>query len=296
MSEASITLVSPWLGPLPKGLLLFLGSVRANPSVRVLIPSDQPAPPNLPPNVTWLPMTLDTFSARASECLGVALHVERGYKLCDFRPTYGVVFAEEIGDADFWGYCDQDQVLGNLRAFLTQTILASADVLTFRGEGWMSGPFSLYRTNSAATRLFEDAPEWDDTLAHPMYQAFDECGMRWEGAQPRSVARCIDNGERVSITDIVHTAAREGRIRLHVDNVLAEPGGGSSNSRAIAGRLRRRPLGVKANDSASISSTPRTTPPSTSTPGTGCLSAFGSRPSGRLECLLKRKRSAGLSR
>jgi hypothetical protein len=167
---SSVLIISCWMGPLPPYLSLFLGSCRAHPTVSFLIPSDQPAPPRLPPNVRWLPLTLDDFNARASAALGTPVRVADGYKLCDFKPTLGVVFADEVGEADFWGYCDLDLVWGDLRAFLTETFLADSDLSSFRGPWWLSGALALSRTASAATRLYERIPGWQALLADPEYR------------------------------------------------------------------------------------------------------------------------------
>ena len=218
----SIVLVSCWMGPLPPYLTLFLGSCRANPSVSFLIPSDQPAPPDLPPNVRWMPLTLDGFSTLASERLGVPVRVARGYKLCDFKPTLGRVFADAIGDADFWGFCDIDLFWGDLRAFLTDEFLADGDLFSFRGPMWISGALGIARTQSAATRLFAQIPGWPEILADDHIRGFDECAFRFDGVT-RSVADLVAAGETVSLTDVAREADAAGTLRLRFLDDLPEP-------------------------------------------------------------------------
>ncbi len=218
----SIVLVSCWMGPLPPYLTLFLGSCRANPSVSFLIPSDQPAPPNLPPNVRWMPLTLPAYSALATERLGVPVVVRSGYKLCDFKPTSGHVFADEIGDADFWGFCDLDLFWGDLRAFLTDEFLADGDLFSFRGSMWVSGALTILRTRSPATALYEQIPGWPEILADDRIRGFDECAFRFDGVT-RSVASLVAAGETVSLTDVAREADAAGTLRLRMPDALPEP-------------------------------------------------------------------------
>ncbi|MFN3314527.1 MAG: DUF6625 family protein [Hyphomonas sp.] len=40
--------------------------------------------------------------SRTSHCVpDLPLSVKQGYKLRDFKPTYGLIFADEIGETDF---------------------------------------------------------------------------------------------------------------------------------------------------------------------------------------------------
>lgn len=43
--------------------------------------------------------------------------------MCDYKPTYGLAFKKWLGKYDFWGYCDFDLLLGNLRKFFTDEVL-----------------------------------------------------------------------------------------------------------------------------------------------------------------------------
>lgn len=219
---STITLVSVWMGPLPAELPLFLQGCRANPSVSVLLPCDQPAPDHLPPNVRWLPMTLAEFNARASRQLGVPVHVKRGYKLCDLKPVYGVVFEEELAGQDFWGVCDLDLVFGDLRHFLTEAFLASGDLFSFRGPWWLSGALQLYRAASPATRLYEQVPGWPRIVADETYRGMDESGFRFDGKR-QSVAHLLAAGAMVSLTDVAREAEANGHLRLVTPEWIAEP-------------------------------------------------------------------------
>ena len=110
----------PWYFP------YFLHSCRYNPTVDFLILTDNNDPSfELPTNVKIIPYSLGQFKTDAAKALGFDVAVESYYKLCDFKPAYGTVFADYIKEYDFWGYCDVDVIFGNIRAFMTDELLAA---------------------------------------------------------------------------------------------------------------------------------------------------------------------------
>jgi len=54
-------------------------------------------------------------------------HYQAHIKLCDFRTAYGFVFRNWIKNYDLWGYCDNDLLFGNIRAYIDETILNDYD-------------------------------------------------------------------------------------------------------------------------------------------------------------------------
>lgn len=67
--------------------------------------------------------------------------LESPYKLCDYKPTYGLAFKNWLKDYDFWGYCDLDVVFGNLRNYFTDEILKDSDRCLENGH------ISLWKNN-----------------------------------------------------------------------------------------------------------------------------------------------------
>lgn len=71
------------------------------------------------------------------------------YKLCDYRPTYGLAFKKWLGKYDFWGYCDFDLLLGNLRKFFTDEVLQNAERCLENGH------ISLWKNNEKLNTVFK---------------------------------------------------------------------------------------------------------------------------------------------
>eukprot|EP00929_Paragymnodinium_shiwhaense_P096787 TRINITY_DN5847_c0_g1_i3.p1 TRINITY_DN5847_c0_g1~~TRINITY_DN5847_c0_g1_i3.p1 ORF type:complete len:231 (-),score=27.40 TRINITY_DN5847_c0_g1_i3:809-1501(-) len=103
-------------------------------------------------NIYFHDLNASAFSALALAATGVDVPAMDGYKLCDWRMTYGEVFKEWLRGYEFWGWVDLDVFLGNLRHFgLNASALAPFDVV---GEhGWpIQGPLTLLRNTAHINR------------------------------------------------------------------------------------------------------------------------------------------------
>ena len=166
----------PYYGTWPVFMHPYLESCRRNPILRVVFVTDLPAFPGSPPNVSYVHESFDALRSRLQSVLGMDLPGLFPYKLCEFRPAFGLIFRDIIGDADFWGYGDNDLILGDVAAFLTRERLETHDVLSFK-RGHLQGPFTIYRNTPAVNELFRDGGEYARIFADPRYLSFDEFGM-----------------------------------------------------------------------------------------------------------------------
>ena len=55
-------------------------------------------------NFRVVEMSLEEVRERAEKALGTGVNLTRGYKLCDLRPMYGLVFADILKDYDCRAY------------------------------------------------------------------------------------------------------------------------------------------------------------------------------------------------
>ncbi|MGB3544727.1 DUF6625 family protein [Rubrivirga sp.] len=216
-----IGLLTVFVGDLPDYVGLFLLSCGANPLFDVHVVSNREPPLALPSNVYWHRETLDRFNERAQATLDLPVNVQKPYKLCDFKPTFGTVYRDLLGRYEFWGYCDVDMVWGNVSHFLDDTILDGVDVYSVAGPGFLSGAFTLFRNTGPSARLFERSPNYERVLLSSDFHAFDEVCYRWGG--PSDVSVLAKEGQPVSLTDVAHRAHEEGVLRLRTPRVLAEP-------------------------------------------------------------------------
>ena len=89
-----------------------------------------------------------------------SIYLDHPYKLCDYKPAYGYIFAEYAHGYDYWGHCDMtDCIFGNLRKFLSDDFLSGADKFMFLGH------MTLYRnTDEINRRIFEDVSFRENNL------------------------------------------------------------------------------------------------------------------------------------
>ena len=119
----SIAIVNTYFGSPPPWLPAFLRSCQTNPDVQWLIYADFEVP--TPPNVTFRQMTLGEFNARASAVVGTPITIMPPLvrKICDFKPLYGLMFADDLRGFEWWAYSDLDVIWGDIRRFVTDHLL-----------------------------------------------------------------------------------------------------------------------------------------------------------------------------
>lgn len=121
-----------------------------------------------------LDMNLDDFKKRVRDKLKIdwPLHAD-ARKVCDYRPTFGVLYEEEINGFDFWGTTDLDCVYGDVDKFITDDLLENTDIYSSH-DTYVSGPFSLYRNAPVVNYLFMKQRTWQYCLIQPQTNGWVE--------------------------------------------------------------------------------------------------------------------------
>jgi len=166
----------PFYGSWPNFTSLFLESCRGNEWMDFIFLTDLDPIENSPQNVLFHKISFVELCALINKKIGVEIAQIRPYKLCDFRPAYGVIFEELIQTYDFWGYCDMDLVFGKLNRFLTSDVLEQHDLICFRNDH-LHGPFTLYKNSKTVNNLFKRSETYADIFTTDQYLSFDEFGM-----------------------------------------------------------------------------------------------------------------------
>jgi hypothetical protein len=170
----SILLIVAYFGPLPTYVDLFFRSCAYNSTIDWLLVTDQAVAANRrPSNVRVKQTTFAALKPAFDAKLGFVTTLHTPYKLADFKPAYGVLFAEDVAGYDFWGHCDVDMIFGDVRRFITGDILREYNKVLIHGH------LSLYRNCDEANRYFElDAPgvSFRDAFTSTKSRAFDEFG------------------------------------------------------------------------------------------------------------------------
>ena len=137
----SIVYIVPYFGKLPNNFEMWLKGCEFNSTIDWIIFTDDKTQYKYPKNVKVNYCSFDEIKKRIQNLYEFEIALDRPWKLCDYRPAYGEIFAEDIKDYDFWGYCDVDLMWGNIRKFITEDILDKYNKVGFQGHS------TLYRNN-----------------------------------------------------------------------------------------------------------------------------------------------------
>ena len=140
--------VIPYFGRFPNYFQLFLNSCKYNPDFNWLIFSDDTSTYDFPPNVRLVRMTFEELKKHIQSFFDFEIVLPSPYKLCDYKPSYGYVFHEYLKDFRFWGYCDIDVIMGNLRRYLTSQLFETYDKI------FCLGHMTLFKNTEENNRLF----------------------------------------------------------------------------------------------------------------------------------------------
>ena len=175
MKKIKIKIIIPYFGKnFPLSIIPFLDSCRHNPRIDFHFFSNICLPISHISNVFYTKCELDDVRCILPSSLTKGLRYP--YKLCDYKPLYGVIFQKYLYGYDFWGYCDVDLVFGRIEDYLYSVNIDKYDRL------FCFGHLTLYRNNENINYLWQKKA---DTLTSNFKYVcqttlscnFDECGM-----------------------------------------------------------------------------------------------------------------------
>lgn len=146
--KSKIAVIIPYFGTLPNYFQTFLFSCKYVKMMDFLIFTDDDSI-----NGMYMPETV-SVSILSWSCmtqmisdryLGQPIYA---YKLCDYKPCYGVIFEEYIKDYDYWGYCDIDMLMGGVDSFLLSINYEKYDRIGRYGH------FTLYKNSPSINNIF----------------------------------------------------------------------------------------------------------------------------------------------
>lgn len=170
----TIAIISVYYGTLPPYYRLWLRSCELNPSIDFYFVTDIPIT-DLPKNVRIIKMSMPEFHALAEKKLDCNVRIDAPYKLCDYRPMFGLIFSDYLDGYDYWGHCDMDMIFGDLRSFFARYNLSEYNRFLHLGH------LSLYRNTPECNRFFtlpgSKCGDWEYVVNTPRNCLFDE----WSG-------------------------------------------------------------------------------------------------------------------
>jgi hypothetical protein len=216
-----IVMLICYIGELPWYFEYFLLSCKYNNSVDfVIISNNTYILDYVPKNVKLIYLSLIEINQLATKELGFETSILTGYKLCDFKPAYGLIFKEYTKKYDFWGHGDLDVIFGNIRHFITNSILNNYDIISVRHD-FLSGQFLLFRNNSTINSIFKKSKDYIKVLQSDRHFCFDETNFQWNLFTNGIHYSKIDS-EIESMTHVVLKEMENGNLNVYFDFIILE--------------------------------------------------------------------------
>jgi FkbM family methyltransferase len=171
-TPTKIIVIGTYFGKWPIWFPAFLLSCARNELIEWLFFTDCEIPRVNYPNIRFEALSLNELNHLASQKLGT--HVEKSaYSQVDLQPAFGVIFSEFIEDFEFWGHCDFDVVWGNVRGFITESLLQENDIISCRKE-FLAGHLTLWKNKPEVNTLFQVVSAYAEVFSSPECFSFDE--------------------------------------------------------------------------------------------------------------------------
>lgn len=196
----SILILIPYFGEWPEWISLFFETARRNRGIDFLVVTDRDAAGFAAPNIDIRQTSFEEYVQRARSWLRLPFDPPNGYKLCDLRPMFGALHEEEFSGYDFYGWCDTDLLLGDVRSVYTDELLSRYDVLSTHPDR-ISGHLAIFRNTHRNRIMYRKIYGWQQHLLEPEFVGLDEYG--------------ITNAYLLTVFD----KANE-KYRLHLDNAV----------------------------------------------------------------------------
>ena len=180
----SIVIIFPYFGKLPVQYKMWRASALYNSSVDFMFFTDANVKPEN--NIIVHKMQFSEFHKIVQQAFDFPIVLDRPYKLCEYKQAYGYILHDYIRDYDFWGFGDLDLVYGDIRSFLTDSVMEHSFIL-----GW--GHLTLLRNNEDANTYFmkqeEGYQNYRDAFTTSKITFFDEfdhkgCSDKWRDCRP----------------------------------------------------------------------------------------------------------------
>jgi hypothetical protein len=129
--------------------------------------------PFISKNIKYLKISFDEINKLIKKNLGSDCVCNVPYKLCDYRPAYGILFSEFVSGYDYWGHCDCDVIWGDLWKYLKKPILKGYDKV------FNYGHLTLYKNSELIKNAFKfycSKINWKYVFHHRTNFMFDEWG------------------------------------------------------------------------------------------------------------------------
>ncbi|PXW93242.1 hypothetical protein C7444_1216 [Sphaerotilus hippei] len=184
----SVCIVAVYFGRLPDYFPLWLKSAAKNESFNWLLITDADVScyGDIPANIIVERMGFSDFKDCAAEPFDFEISLRAPYKICDFRPAFGVILSRYLSGYDWWAHCDLDVIWGDLSKFFSDSVFCDFDRIQENGH------LTFYRNTDYINNMFRTH---DYFLSHREVFSSDRsyCFDEWGGIHNISYAAGVRN-------------------------------------------------------------------------------------------------------
>ena len=219
-----IVIIFPYFGTLPVQYKMWRASALQNLSVSFMFFTD--ADVESAKNIIVHKMQFDEFQQLVQKAFDFNIVLDRPYKLCEYKQAYGYILQNYIKDYDFWGFGDLDLVYGDIRNFLTDSVLKYKFLL---GWGHLTLLHNDEDTNTYFMKQVDGYQNYKDAFTTNKITFFDEygyngCSDKWRDIRPDDcwLEWSFDNASKPKQSYHFNSLTRGWKqvIFEHVDNKL----------------------------------------------------------------------------
>ena len=180
----TIVIIFPYFGSLPVQYKMWRASALQNPSIDFMFFTDADVKPEA--NIIVHKMSFEQFRTITEKAFDFPIVLDRPYKLCEYKQSYGYVLQDYIKDYNFWGFGDLDLVYGDLRSFLTDDVINHKFLL---GWGHLTLLHNDHDTNTYFMKHVNGYQNYKDAFTTDKITFFDEygykgCSDKWRDCRP----------------------------------------------------------------------------------------------------------------
>lgn len=169
--KSKVVIISCYFGRLPNYFPLWIESCANNREFDWLVFTNEDVDSYIPYNVRIVNQTFDELKKLIERKVDFPIDIQNPYKLCDFKPLYGIIFSEFIKGYTHWGHCDLDIIWGDLSKFVTDDMLEKYDRVFNKGH------LSIYKNTDIVNHYYKKGYtgiNYRILLESPFHFGFDE--------------------------------------------------------------------------------------------------------------------------
>lgn len=148
-----IALILPYFGKLPNYFPLWILSAKKNDFIDFYILTDQVAHTSQDNNIYYIKTAFPKLKEKIQSYFDFEIVLNRPYKLCDYKPAFGIILSDLIKGYEYWGHCDSDVIWGNLKHFLNEELMTHYD------KFYCHGHLTIYRNTQFVNNLYKKSTD-----------------------------------------------------------------------------------------------------------------------------------------